>query len=189
MNALVVLRRFAASLTVALLLMGLVLPSAQAAPPNKMGPRPAWGACGLSASPTKLVYNFGKVVLYCGNSSSGYVHIKANHRAQFLTLASAVGRSWEDLVHFSIAWAEFDPDATAYNPANGKACRSRNLWLANDNGLVLSKKTYKVIYVYSTGQVITAFPNDFQCRNQDVGLPGTGPVSTVDGAVEEDDVA
>lgn len=33
MNALVVLRRFAASLTVALLLMGLVLPSAQAAPP------------------------------------------------------------------------------------------------------------------------------------------------------------
>lgn len=170
-------RLVASSVVAGAAIIATVSPSAQAAPPNKIGARPAWGACGATASPTKLVYDFGSIDLRCGDSGYGYNHIKANHRTHFGGLASTVGRTWEDLLYFSVAWAEYDPDASRYNPANGKACRSRNLWLANSNGVVVSKKTYKVIYVYSTGGIITAFPGDTQCRNRDVGLSGPEPVS------------
>lgn len=133
----------------------------------------------MSAPSMKLVYDFGDIVLCCGSETThGYTHIKRQHKAQFAALAGAVGRTWEDLLWFSIAWADHDPDATRFNPANGKACASRILHLANSQGLVVSSLTYKTIYIAGTGQVITSFPTGSQCRNQDVGLSGAEPMTT-----------
>lgn len=160
-----------------LLTSAIATPSHAVTPPNKMGAHPTWGTCGLTSSQMKLVYDFGPEVLYCGSASSfGYLHIKAGKQTSFAPLAAAVGRTWEDLLWFSIAWAQNDPDASRYNPANGKYCVSRVLILANSNGLVVSRKVYKTIYV-TGGKIITSFPTDTQCRNTDVQLSGAEPVS------------
>ncbi|WP_152024691.1 hypothetical protein [Tessaracoccus flavescens] len=45
------------------------------------------------------------------------------------------------------------------------------------NGKVVSEKVYKVIYVYTTGKVITIFPSSDQCTNANVGLTGPQPLS------------
>lgn len=101
-----------------LLTSAIATPSHAVTPPNKMGAHPTWGTCGLTSSQMKLVYDFGAEVLYCGSASSfGYLHIKAGKQTSFAPLAAAVGRTWEDLLWFSIAWAQNDPDASRYNPA------------------------------------------------------------------------
>lgn len=167
-----------------LLALAILVPAATqpaaAAPPNKLGIRPVWGACGAFSEETKLVFDYGFLKLRCGSvktRADGYNHIKANHKTQFTTLAAPAGRTWEDLVHFALAWNQYDPDEFRVNKEKNKACRSRVLRLVNQHGKVVSEKVYKVIYVYTTGKVITIFPSSDQCTNANVGLTGPQPLS------------
>lgn len=57
----------------------------------RLGVRPNWGACGLSTSETKMVYDFGAIELKCGNANWGYRHIKDRHYTEFQGLARAGG--------------------------------------------------------------------------------------------------
>ena len=162
------------------ILMPAATQPAAAAPPNKLGIRPVWGACGAFSEEAKLVFDYGFLKLRCGSvktRADGYNHIKANHKTQFATLAAPAGRTWEDLVHFALAWNQYDPDEFRVNKAKDKACRSRVLRLVNQHGKVVSEKVYKVIYVYTTGKVITIFPSSDQCTNANVGLTGPQPLS------------
>lgn len=171
------IRRLRALLTILVVVMSFWGSTAVAAPPNALGIRPVWGACGIFSEETKLVYDHGFLKLRCGNTSFGYRHIKANHRAAFETLAQPAGRTWEDLLHFALAWNQYDPDEFKVNSANNKACRSRVLFMKDSKGRVVSSKVYKVIYVYSTGKVITAFPTGSQCTYANVGLTGPQPLN------------
>lgn len=145
-----------------------------------MGAHPTWGVCGATSSNMKLVYVFGAPVHYCGSATTfGCRHVKSEHQSQFATLAAPTGRTWEDLLWFSIAWAAYKPQAARYNPGNGKHCISRMLLFASSDGsVVFSQKVYKTIYV-DGGKIITSFPTSVQCRNRDVGLSGPEPVTEV----------
>lgn len=164
-------------------LWGAGMTSAAAAPPNKLAPRPVWGVCGFSSSQTKLVYDYPKMTLFCGyhdfdnDTGFGYLHIKAKRKTQFANLAAPTGLSWENLVHHALLWTDYAPDATRYNPGNDKVCRSRILYLANSNGLVVSAKVYKVIHLQSSGKILTIIAESAQCQNRDVGLSGAEPLS------------
>ena len=167
-----------------LLALAILVPAATqpaaASPPNKLGIRPVWGACGAFSEETKLVFDYGFLKLRCGSVTTradGYNHIKDRHKTQFAMLAAPAGRTWEDLVHFALLWNQYDPDKFLVNKARNKACRSRLLYLRNQHGRTVSSKVYKVIYVYTTGKVITVFPDSTQCTNANVGLTGPQPLS------------
>ncbi len=77
------------------ILMPAATQPAAAAPPNKLGIRPVWGACGAFSEEAKLVFDYGFLKLRCGSvktRADGYNHVKANHKTQFAMLAAPAGR-------------------------------------------------------------------------------------------------
>lgn len=131
----------------------------------KIGPAPAWGACGLTSSSTKLVYSYSpNTRLYCGaQDTSGYWHIKYEHGSQFSVLAAPVGLTWRDLLHGVLYWNDRDPDSTSFSMSNQTYCRSRYLYLADSSGRVVVKQIFRTITSSSNGKVITAYPASSQC--------------------------
>lgn len=121
-------RRISAALLV--LLMGLfVAAPAQAV---KLGPRPPWGACGVSTASSKVVYDYGFIELQCGDANWGYRHIKDRHYAEFQALASPARLNWSDLVHWVIYYTAAGPDHTRVSGST--TCRDRMLYLHDSNG-------------------------------------------------------
>jgi len=136
-----------------------------AASSTKIGPAPAWGACGVTSPSTKLVYTFSsRTILYCGTQdTSGYWHIKYEHMSQFAALAAPVGLTWRDLLHGALYWNDYDPDKTSYSMSNQTYCRSRYLYLADSSGRVVVSQIFRTITSSSNGKVITAYPSSSQC--------------------------
>ncbi len=138
--------------------------SIMAASSIRIGPAPAWGACGVTSPSTKLVYRYSsKTILYCGIvGKEGYWHIK-EHMADFQAFATPVGLTWRDLVHGVLYWNDYDPDVTRFSMSNQTYCRSRYLYLADSSGRVVVKQIFRTVTSSSTGKVITAYPSGSQC--------------------------
>lgn len=152
------MRRLRTELTV-LLALGFLLVFTVSAEAAKLGSRPNWGACGLFTSESKMVYDFGRIELKCGNPNWGYRHIKARHYNEFQGLARAGGLNWSDLVHWAIYYNVQDPDHV-----EGDGCRDRVLFLHDSNGRLLWQQRFKLIYSASDGRVITVYPSSSTCR-------------------------
>jgi hypothetical protein len=127
----------------------------------KLGPRPNWGACGVSTSEYKMVYDFGGIELKCGNASWGYRHIKDRHYNEFQGLARAGGLNWSDLVHWAIYYNVQDPDHVIVEQGDG--CRDRLLYLHDRNGRLVWQQRFKMIYSANDGRVITVYPSSAIC--------------------------
>lgn len=127
----------------------------------KLGTRPNWGACGVSTSDYKMVYDFGGIELKCGNASWGFRHIKDRHYDQFQGLARAGGLNWSDLVHWVIYYNVQDPDHVIVEQGDG--CRDRLLYLHDKNGRLVWQQRFKMIYSANDGRVITVYPSSAIC--------------------------
>lgn len=127
-----------------------------------LGPRPPWGTCPWNAKFSKVVYDYGSIVLQCGDSKMGLEHISDRHRSEFKTLAAMGNLQWQDIVHWAIYYNQKDPDHTKVNQSDG--CRDRVLKLVNKrNGQVVWTKRFMLIYGASTGRVVTVYPTSRVC--------------------------
>jgi hypothetical protein len=155
------MKRLRIGLLALLVSLGLGLVVATPAQAVKLGPRPNWGACGVSTSETKMVYDFGDIELKCGNASWGFRHIKARHYNEFQGLARAGGLNWSDLVHWAIHYNVHDPDHIIVEQGDG--CRDRLLYLHDRNGNLVWQQRFKMIYSANDGRVITVYPSSSIC--------------------------
>lgn len=155
------MKRLRSTLLVLLLSLGFGLIIAAPAHAEKLGTRPNWGACGVSTSAQKVVYDFGSVNLRCGNAGWGYRHIKDRHFNEFQNLARAGGLNWSDLVHWAIHYNTQDPDHVIVDGSDG--CRDRMLYLHDRNGREIWQQRFKVIYNSVDGRVITTYPSSQIC--------------------------
>ncbi len=155
------MKRLRSGLIVLLVALGLGLVAATPAQAAKLGSRPNWGACGVSTSDAKMVYDFGSIELKCGNANQGYRHIKARHYTEFQSLARAGGLNWSDLVHWAIYYNAQDPDHVIVDQSDG--CRDRLLYLHDGNGRLIWQQRFKLIYNAVDGRVITVYPSSSIC--------------------------
>jgi hypothetical protein len=150
-----------------LLSLGSGLLAAAPAHAEKLGTRPVWGACGWRTSEEKVVYNFGGLILRCGNSSWGFFHMRdggegeRGHLEDFQILATPAGLNWSDLAHWAIHYNAKDPDHTVVKGNTG--CRDRLLYVEDRNGRTIWAKRFKVIYNSVNGRIITAYPTSGIC--------------------------
>lgn len=156
------MKKLRSVLLVFLLFLGFGLAVAAPAHAVKLGTRPNWGACGISTSDQKVVYQFNTFELRCGNASWGYRHIKDGHYEEFQGLARAGGLNWSDLVHWAIHYNNTDPDHVIVNGTDG--CRDRLLYLHDSNGREIWQQRFKLIYNATDGRVITTYPSSSICK-------------------------
>lgn len=155
------MKKYRNGLLVLLLSIGFGLIVATPAHAQQLGPRPNWGACGISTSDERMVYDFGSFKLRCGNASWGYRHIKDRHYTEFQGLARAGGLNWSDLVHWAIYYNQLDPDNVDVDQNTG--CRDRLLYLHDRNGRLVWQQRFRLIYNAVNGRVITVYPTSSIC--------------------------
>ncbi|SNQ51337.1 conserved exported hypothetical protein [Frankia canadensis] len=153
-----------------LLSLSIALLAAAPAHAEKLGTRPNWGACGVSTSEQKMVYDFGGINLRCGNNRWGYRHIKDGgsgedgHYDDFQNLARPAGLNWSDLVHWAIYYNTKDPDHVVVDQNTG--CRDRLLYAQDGNGRQVWQQRFRMIYNATDGRVITVYPTSGTCQRQ-----------------------
>lgn len=151
----------AKAILIACLVFIVGLSSAAPAQAVKLGPRPPWGACGVSTASSKVVYDYGFIQLQCGDANWGYRHIKDRHYTEFQVLAAPAGLNWSDLVHWAIYYTAADPDHVRVSGSTG--CRDRMLYLHDNNGRLVLQKRFRMIYNAGDGRVVTTYPTDAVC--------------------------
>lgn len=113
--------------------------------------RAAWSDLGIAA---------GEATLTCGNTQgAGWRHIADGHTEDFQQLADLVGASWEDVAWFAIDEAleqptrveEYRDDIVNYDVL---------VEYVGESGSVEASWMVTVGYGLSSGQIITAFPDE-----------------------------
>ena len=102
----------------------------------------------------------GVVDLRCGDSKSGYVHVRANHQNQWQSRINAVGGSgnWDDLMAWATGEALRAPEAGyPKDVGGGKWCYTAPIFMSGPRGTVQYKPT--IIVSTNNKLVITSYPS------------------------------
>jgi hypothetical protein len=101
-----------------------------------------------------------KVTLYCGDSNSGYVHIRERHQRDWQAPVNDMGGgNWDDFAEFAIQMSLEHP-AAGYpkNIGGNKRCYSTPITMLKNDGTAYKTLNPSVIASYNNQLVITAFP-------------------------------
>lgn len=113
---------------------------------------------------TYISDKFGAIHLLCGDSKSGYVHIRSNHEGDWQNVLNKVqgGGNWDDLINWASKQAVQDPESgMPTGRGSGKWCYAQKITIkGNGNGLkytfyattIVSASNKKVITSYPTGK-------------------------------------
>lgn len=104
---------------------------------------------------------FGQIRLLCGDSASGYVHIRSGHASQWQQIIDAVGEGgdWDDLMNFAVEKSLLAP-APGYpqNLGSGKYCYTTPISVYNSRGQLIKNLNPTIVISSNNQKVITAFP-------------------------------
>ncbi|MDH6277358.1 hypothetical protein M2118_000309 [Aurantimicrobium minutum] len=104
---------------------------------------------------------FGQIKLLCGDSASGYVHIRTGHAGQWQQIIDAVGEGgdWDDLMNFAVKQSLAAP-APGYpqNLGSGKYCYTTPISVYNSRGQLVKNLNPTIVISANNQKVITAFP-------------------------------
>lgn len=104
---------------------------------------------------------FGQIRLLCGDSASGYVHIRSGHASQWQQIIDAVGEGgdWDDLMNFAVKQSLAAP-APGYpqNLGSGKYCYTTPISVYNSRGQLIKNLNPTIVISSNNQKVITAFP-------------------------------
>ncbi|RJO76971.1 hypothetical protein D5S18_12255 [Nocardia panacis] len=119
-----------------------------------------WGACGISTPEDKVVANYSKARLTCGNTGYGFRHIQTKHGEEWQGLAAIENRNWRDIADMAISKSLDTPDLVV--PQGARTCYSGQIYLVNHvNGQIA--KTVEPTVIVDNGIIVTAFPGG-KCR-------------------------
>lgn len=99
----------------------------------------------------------GKIDLFCGDGTSGYIHIRNRHESQWATVVP--GSNWDDIMDFSVRQSVQTP-SSGYpkNIGSNKYCYSTPIQIKNSKGVVVKTYHPTVIVSVNNKKVITAYP-------------------------------
>lgn len=103
----------------------------------------------------------GKIDLFCGDSASGYVHIRSRHQADWQAVINLAGGggNWDDLMVFAVNASVTAPSpGYPFNIGNNKWCYTSPVIIRKANGVVVRTLHPTVIVSTNNKKVITAFP-------------------------------
>ncbi|MFB2583037.1 hypothetical protein ACEXQD_17445 [Herbiconiux sp. P15] len=110
----------------------------------------------------------GKIDLFCGDSASGYVHIRDRHEGAWQAQLDSLGggTNWDDWMEYQVASAVMDP-ASGYPIYIGddKACFTAPIEIVNSYGDVEDTFYPTVIVSMNNKKVITAIPTTDKVAN------------------------
>jgi len=117
-----------------------------------------WGYGDVSVASYNAAY-LGTIDLRCGDSASGYVHIRANHQGQWQDRINQVGTGglWDDLMVWATGQAVEHP-AGGYprTLGGGKLCYSTPIFMSGPYGSIQFNPT--IIVSDSNRKIITSYP-------------------------------
>lgn len=110
---------------------------------------------------TYAAQTLGNIDLKCGDSSSGYVHIRERHQndwQQVVDLAGG-GGNWDDLMEF-VTKQSIEAPSAGYpvSIGSGKICYSTPALIINDAGATVRVLTATVVVSSNNRKVITSIP-------------------------------
>jgi len=103
----------------------------------------------------------GKIDLFCGDSASGYVHIRSRHQADWQAVINLAGGggNWDDLMVFAVNASVTAPSSGyPFNIGNNKWCYTTPIQIKNSKGVVVRTLHPTVVVSTNNKKVITAFP-------------------------------
>lgn len=105
--------------------------------------------------------NLGKIDLFCGDSASGYVHIRTRHQSDWQTVINQAGGGalWDDFMVYAVNGSVSAPSPNyPVNIGNNKWCYTTPIQIKNTQGVVTKTLHPTVIVSVNNKKVITAFP-------------------------------
>lgn len=105
--------------------------------------------------------NYGAIDLKCGDSNSGYVHIRERHQNDWQQVVNIAGGggNWDDLMEF-ITGQSISAPSPGYpiNIGNGKACYTTPALIYSSSGVVVRTLAPTVVVSTNNKKVITSIP-------------------------------
>ena len=104
--------------------------------------------------------NDGEITLYCGDSNSGYVHIRERHESQWESQKGGFEGPWDDYMAFATQASLESPAYSAEKPSQ-KRCYTTPIEVYEVvNGAPVKKKTINptVMISMNNKKVITSYP-------------------------------
>lgn len=104
--------------------------------------------------------SIGHVDLFCGDISSGYVHIRSGHQSDWQAILNSypIGGNWDDLMVFATGQAI--TSGPFYNEGNNKYCYTAPLQIKH-NGTVVTTYHPTILVSVNNKRVITSYPTHY----------------------------
>lgn len=104
--------------------------------------------------------SIGHIDLFCGDNSSGYVHIRTDHQADWQAVLNTypIGGSWDDLMVF--ATGEAITKGSPVNEGSNKYCYSAPIQIKNGSTVVTTYYPTIIVSV-NNKRVITSYPTHY----------------------------